>query len=74
MSRRAVNGRPLESQKLGGRDSAGFTLLEVVLALSIFALLGTILYGAFALSHNAVAKSQTAAGRSQAQRSSAAWR
>ena len=72
MSRRAANGRPLElSAKLDGRESAGFTLLEVVLALSIFALLGTILYGAFALSHNAVAKSQTAAGRNQAQRSSA---
>ena len=72
MSRRTANGWPLElSAKLDGRESAGFTLLEVVLALSIFALLGTILYGAFALSHNAVAKSQTAAGRSQAQRSGA---
>jgi prepilin-type N-terminal cleavage/methylation domain-containing protein len=51
--------------------SAGFTLIEVVLALTIFALLGTILYGAFALSHSALAKSQNGAARSQAQRSTA---
>lgn len=49
----------------------GFTLIEVVLALSIFALLGTILYGAFALSHGALAKSQSAAARSQTLRSTA---
>ena len=72
MSGRApVTGQLNSAVKLAGRKSAGFTLLEVVLALSIFALLGTILYGAFALSHNAVTKSQTAAGRSQAQRSGA---
>lgn len=53
------------------RQDRGFTLIEVVLALSIFALLGTILYGAFALSHSAVAKSQSSAGRSQKQRSTA---
>jgi prepilin-type N-terminal cleavage/methylation domain-containing protein len=51
--------------------AAGFTLIEVVLALTIFALLGTILYGAFALSHSALAKSQSVAARSQAQRSTA---
>jgi len=59
---------------LGGRLSrgpAGFTLIEVVLALTIFALLGTILYGAFALSHSALAKSQSSAERSQAQRATA---
>lgn len=49
----------------------GFTLIEVVLALSIFALLGTILYGAFSLSHSALAKSQASAERSQTQRSTA---
>jgi prepilin-type N-terminal cleavage/methylation domain-containing protein len=49
--------------------AAGFTLIEVVLALTIFALLGTILYGAFALSHTAVDKSQANALRSQKQRS-----
>lgn len=53
------------------RQDRGFTLIEVVLALSIFALLGTILYGAFALSHSAVTKSQGSAGRSQKQRSTA---
>jgi general secretion pathway protein J len=54
------------------RDSAaGFTLIEVVLALAIFALLGTILYGAFALGQSALAKSQTAATRSQTERSTA---
>ena len=51
------------------RQGRGFTLIEVVLALSIFALLATILYGAFALSHNALAKSNAGASRSQKQRS-----
>jgi general secretion pathway protein J len=41
-----------------GRNSCGFTLIEVVLALSIFALIGAVLYGAFSLSHSAVEKSQ----------------
>ncbi len=54
-----------------GAGAPGFTLIEVVLALSIFALLGTILYGAFALSHSALAKSQAGAARSQMQRSTA---
>jgi general secretion pathway protein J len=53
------------------RQDRGFTLIEVVLALSIFALLGTILYGAFALSHSAVEKSQGSAARSQKQRATA---
>ena len=53
------------------RRDHGFTLIEVVLALSIFALLATIVYGAFALSHTAVAKSQAIAGRSQKQRATA---
>ena len=48
---------------------SGFTLIEVVLGLTIFALLGTILYGAFALGHSAVAKSQASALRSPKQRS-----
>jgi prepilin-type N-terminal cleavage/methylation domain-containing protein len=71
-----VNGKGLQLRS-GGlprqalRQDRGFTLIEVVLALSIFALLGTILYGAFALSHSAVAKSQGIAGRSQKQRSTA---
>ena len=40
------------------QNSLGFTLIEVVLALSIFALIGAVLYGAFSLSHSAVEKSQ----------------
>jgi general secretion pathway protein J len=40
------------------QNSRGFTLIEVVLALSIFALIGAVLYGAFSLSHSAVEKSQ----------------
>lgn len=35
----------------------GFTLLEVVLALTIFALMSAIIYGAFSLGHSAVEKS-----------------
>jgi general secretion pathway protein J len=53
------------------RKADGFTLIEVVLALSIFALLGAIVYGAFALSHGAVTKSQNASARSQTMRSTA---
>jgi prepilin-type N-terminal cleavage/methylation domain-containing protein len=49
--------------------AAGFTLIEVVLALTIFALMGGILYGAFSLSHSAVEKSQVNSTRNQKQRS-----
>jgi len=49
--------------------SAGFTLIEVVLALTIFALMGAILYGAYSLGHSAVAKSQLNSTRNQKQRS-----
>jgi general secretion pathway protein J len=52
-----------------GARAAGFTLIEVVLALTIFALLGTILYGAFALGHRAFDKADARALRSQKQRS-----
>jgi general secretion pathway protein J len=48
--------------------SAGFTLVEVVLALTIFALMGTILYGAFSLGHNALAKSEVSFARNQQMR------
>lgn len=51
------------------RASAGFTLIEVVLALTIFALMGTILYGAFSLGHSAVEKSEGSFTRSQKLRS-----
>jgi prepilin-type N-terminal cleavage/methylation domain-containing protein len=50
-------------------DSSGFTLIEVVLALTIFALIAAILYGAFSLGHNAMAKSQVNSARNQKQRS-----
>jgi general secretion pathway protein J len=49
-------------------DASGFTLIEVVMALAIFALMGGILYGAFSLGHSAVAKSDANATRSQKQR------
>lgn len=63
--------KPLRKKPHAKCGSAGFTLIEVVLALTIFALLGAILYGAFSLSHSALAKSQSAAGRGQTQRSTA---
>lgn len=44
---------------------AGFTLIEVVLALTIFALMGAILYGALALSQKAVEKSQVSFEKNQ---------
>lgn len=46
----------------------GFTLIEVVLALSIFALMAAILYGAFSLGHTAVEKSAANSTRNQKQR------
>src|SRR5574341_2208173 len=49
--------------------SRGFTLIEVVLALTIFALMGTVLYGAFSLGHSAVEKSQGSFDRNQKLRS-----
>jgi prepilin-type N-terminal cleavage/methylation domain-containing protein len=49
--------------------SAGFTLIEVVLALTIFALMSAVLYGAYSLSHSAVEKSQVNSTRNQKQRS-----
>ena len=62
------------TRKRGGRRhhrvaaSSGFTLIEVVLALTIFALMGGILYGAFSLSHSAVEKSEANSTRNQKQR------
>lgn len=50
-------------------SAAGFTLIEVVIALTIFALMSGILYGAFALGHNAIEKEQRSAAQSQKQRS-----
>lgn len=53
----------------GYGGAAGFTLIEVVLALTIFALIGGILYGAFSLSHSAVEKAEVNATQNQKQRS-----
>jgi len=50
-------------------SNTGFTLIEVVLALTIFALMGAILYGAFSLGHNAVEKSQASFEKNQRLRS-----
>ena len=57
-----------QGDSLSHANSNGFTLIEVVLALSIFALMGAILYGAFSLSHTAVAKSDANSTRNQKQR------
>ena len=51
------------------KSQNGFTLVEVILAMTIFALMGTILYGAFSLSHSAVEKSQASFERNQKLRS-----
>jgi len=56
------------ANRVGNDGSRGFTLIEVVLALTIFALMGAILYGAFFLGHSAVEKSQLNATRNQKQR------
>ncbi|HYA28059.1 MAG TPA: prepilin-type N-terminal cleavage/methylation domain-containing protein [Acidobacteriota bacterium] len=49
----------------------GFTLIEVVLALTIFALMGAILYGAFSLGQRAVEKADVNSTRNQKQRAMA---
>lgn len=59
-------GRP---QPPSGRGGAGFTLIEVVLAITIFALMGGVLYGAFSLGHSAVEKSEKSFDRNQKSRS-----
>jgi len=41
-------------------SQAGFTLLEMVLAFTLFALLGTILFGAFTVSQRAMEKTEVA--------------
>ena len=68
LSTRALMGARTRLADLGN-SSAGFTLIEVVLALAIFALMGGILYGAFALAHSAVEKSQVSFARNQKSRS-----
>jgi len=52
-----------------GLGAAGFTLIEVVLAITIFALMSGVLYGAFSLGHTAVEKSEKSFIRSQKTRS-----
>jgi len=49
--------------------SAGFTLVEVMLAMTLFALLATILYGAISLGHRAVEKTQGSFEKNQQLRS-----
>jgi prepilin-type N-terminal cleavage/methylation domain-containing protein len=52
-----------------GSLERGFTLLEVLLALTIFALMGGILFGAFSLGHRAVERSEVHFDRNQRLRS-----
>jgi general secretion pathway protein J len=52
-----------------GQAQRGFTLIEVMLAMTLFALLGTILYGAISLGHGAVEKVQVSSEKNQALRS-----
>jgi general secretion pathway protein J len=51
------------------RSQVGFTLIEVILALAIFALMGAILHGAFSLGHGAVEKAQSSFDENQRLRS-----
>jgi general secretion pathway protein J len=70
MSRRsAAIVRPGSPSTVRVGGAAGFTLIEVVLAIAIFALMGGVLYGAFSLGHTAVEKSEKNFSRSQQTRS-----
>jgi prepilin-type N-terminal cleavage/methylation domain-containing protein len=51
------------------RSQNGFTLVEVILALTIFALMGVILFSVFSLSHRAVERSEVHFERNQKIRS-----
>jgi prepilin-type N-terminal cleavage/methylation domain-containing protein len=59
---------PTRHHRPCGSAASGFTLIEVVLALTIFALMGAILYGAFSLGHGAAEKSEAHATRQQKRR------
>jgi prepilin-type N-terminal cleavage/methylation domain-containing protein len=59
----------MKSRVASRRSQAGFTLIEVVLALAIFGLIGAILYGAFSLTQGALSKSQASFERNQKLRS-----
>jgi prepilin-type N-terminal cleavage/methylation domain-containing protein len=67
--RRVPEGKSCDKATVSTGGSPGFTLIEVVLALTIFALMAAILYGAYSLGHSAVAKSQVNSTRNQKQRS-----
>lgn len=68
MNRKSFSYFQSEQKAARRVGASGFTLIEVVMALAIFALMGGILYGAFSLSHSAVEKSEANATRSQKQR------
>lgn len=55
---------------VGGKCSRGFTLIELTLATTLFALVAMILYGSFYLGHRAVERTGYLAERSQRLRSS----
>jgi prepilin-type N-terminal cleavage/methylation domain-containing protein len=59
----------MKPRRARSTSEIGFTLIEVVLALSIFALIGMILYGAFSLGNNALTKSQASFDNNQRLRS-----
>lgn len=59
----------MNRHRFPGRSESGFTLVEVILALTIFALMGVILFGAFSLGHQAVEKSEVHFERNQKARS-----
>jgi prepilin-type N-terminal cleavage/methylation domain-containing protein len=67
--RRVPERKSCDKATASAGGSPGFTLIEVVLALTIFALMAAILYGAYSLGHSAVAKSQVNSTRNQKQRS-----
>ena len=52
----------------GGGNMAGFTLLEMILALVIFGMIAAVVYSAFYFGHRAVASGERAADENQRMR------
>ncbi|MFQ5682172.1 MAG: prepilin-type N-terminal cleavage/methylation domain-containing protein [Candidatus Binatia bacterium] len=59
----------MKSQSLGFKDSTGFTLIELSIAMALLALMVTILYGVFYVAHRSVERWEARSEKSEKLRS-----